>query len=91
MKLGLANLVTMVGALPHGNKGGLLLSAWCAYSYQASCSGRLRPSCLASPWNALSLTVMALCKRFRLFGIVGVSIPGGVAHNIGQFLMAALW
>ena len=39
--------------------------------------------------TALSLTVMALCKRFRLFGMVGVSILGGVAHNIGQFLMAA--
>ena len=37
----------------------------------------------------LSLTVMGVCKKFRLFGMVGVSILGGVAHNIGQFLMAA--
>ena len=39
--------------------------------------------------QGLSLTVMGVCKKFRLFGMVGVSILGGVAHNIGQFLMAA--
>ena len=32
---------------------------------------------------------MGVCKKFCLFGMVGVSILGGVAHNIGQFLMAA--
>ena len=39
--------------------------------------------------TALSLTVMSFSRKFRLFGMVGVSILGGVAHNIGQFLMAA--
>ena len=38
---------------------------------------------------ALSLLVMTLCRRFNLFGIVGVSILGGVFHNVGQFLVAA--
>ena len=38
---------------------------------------------------ALSLLVMWFCRRLSLFDMVGVSILGGVFHNIGQFLMAA--
>lgn len=38
---------------------------------------------------SLSLIVMALLKKSKLFSIVGVSMAGGVAHNLGQVLMAA--
>ncbi len=37
---------------------------------------------------ALSLILMALCKHFRLFSAVGVSVVGGVSHNLGQILVA---
>ena len=36
----------------------------------------------------LSLSVMALLKRAGGFSVVGVSIAGGVFHNIGQLLIA---
>ena len=36
----------------------------------------------------LSLAVMILMKRFRTFSAVGISVLGGVMHNIGQLLMA---
>lgn len=39
---------------------------------------------------ALSLTVMTLMKRFSEFSILGVSVAGGVSHNIGQLIIAAL-
>lgn len=39
---------------------------------------------------ALSLTVMTLMKRFSGFSILGVSVTGGVSHNIGQLIIAAL-
>lgn len=38
----------------------------------------------------LAFAVMALCKRFSLFGTVGVSVLGGVCHNVGQILVACL-
>jgi heptaprenyl diphosphate synthase len=38
----------------------------------------------------LSLSLMALCKHFDLFSTVGVSIIGGVAHNLGQVFVAML-
>ncbi len=40
--------------------------------------------------GALSLVLMILLRRFRLFSTVGVSVAGGVAHNVGQILMA-MW
>lgn len=36
----------------------------------------------------LSLAVMAICKRFGWFSMIGISILGGVMHNLGQVLVA---
>ena len=39
---------------------------------------------------ALSLVVMLLLKKIGRFSITGVSIAGGVSHNIGQIAVAML-
>ncbi len=39
---------------------------------------------------ALSLLVMAALRRANVFSAVGVSVAGGVSHNLGQVLMA-MW
>ena len=36
----------------------------------------------------LSITVMALLKKTKLFSTIGVSIAGGVSHNLGQIIVA---
>lgn len=38
----------------------------------------------------LSLLVMILLRRLRFLSTVGVSVAGGVAHNVGQILVAML-
>ena len=38
----------------------------------------------------LSLTVMALLKKTDGFSVMGVSIAGGVFHNVGQMIVAVL-
>ena len=38
----------------------------------------------------MSLVCMSLVKRYGGFSIVGVSIIGGVTHNLGQILIAVL-
>lgn len=38
----------------------------------------------------LSLTVMAVLRKWNILSIVGVSVAGGVLHNVGQILMAML-
>ena len=39
---------------------------------------------------ALSLFVMTLMKKSSGFSILGISVAGGVSHNIGQLMVAAL-
>ncbi len=38
----------------------------------------------------LSLTVMLILKKTNLFSTVGVSIAGGVSHNVGQIIVAII-
>lgn len=39
---------------------------------------------------ALSLTVMTFMKKKSGFSLLGISVAGGVSHNIGQLIVAAL-
>lgn len=38
----------------------------------------------------ISLIIMVILKKTKLFSIIAVSIAGGLAHNVGQFIVAAL-
>ena len=38
----------------------------------------------------LSLAVMVIMKKINCLSVVGVSVAGGVSHNVGQILMAML-
>ena len=38
----------------------------------------------------LSLLVMSVLKYFKLLSTVGISVAGGVCHNIGQIIVAAI-
>ena len=40
--------------------------------------------------GVLSIVIMWILKKTDLFSIVGVSMAGGVAHNFGQILVAAI-
>ena len=37
---------------------------------------------------SLSLVLMTICKKLNVFSTVGVSIVGGISHNLGQILVA---
>lgn len=38
----------------------------------------------------LSLVIMILAKRGNVFSVTGVSVLGGVSHNVGQIIIAIL-
>ncbi|MBE6631790.1 MAG: Gx transporter family protein [Ruminococcaceae bacterium] len=38
----------------------------------------------------LSLVIMGMLKRSKLLSSVGVSVAGGISHNLGQILVAAM-
>lgn len=88
VKLGLANLVTIIALYGLGVKGAVTVN-FIRILLTGFTFGNMSSILFSGAGAALSLVVMALCKKFRLFGMVGISILGGVFHNIGQFLMAA--
>lgn len=88
VKLGIANLVVIIALYVLGTSyafsiniirilvAGLLFNGvfGALYSLAGAC---------------ISFIVMLMLKKTKLFSIVGVSMAGGVAHNVGQLLVAA--
>ncbi len=89
IKLGLANVIVLIVLYFMGAKSafflslvrillsGLLFAGFAGFLY--SLAGAL-----------LSFGVMALCKRSGIFSITGVSVAGGISHNVGQIAVACV-
>lgn len=87
VKIGLANLVTLVALY--------LLSARDAFWISlvrivltGFTFGNLSMMLYSLGGGLLSLLVMVLCKKNTGLSQVGVSVAGGVSHNLGQLLVA---
>lgn len=89
VKLGLANLVNIVGLYVIGVPGTVAISlvriVLAGFTF-----GNLFSMVYSLAGGALSLGVMVLCRRLDCFSQIGVSVAGGAGHNIGQLLVAAL-
>ena len=87
VKLGLANLVTVLALYKMGTKDAFLLAV-----VRVLVSGFMFGSMFSILYSlaggTLSLVVMSALKRIGGFSVTGVSIAGGVFHNIGQLLVA---
>lgn len=89
VKLGLANLVNVVGLYTVGAVGTAAVSLVriVLVGFTFSNPGAMLYG-LAG--GALSLLAMILARKLDWFGKAGVSILGGIFHNIGQLTVAAL-
>ena len=88
VKLGIANIVTVIALYKYGWKdaaavsviriviAGLLFNGMFGMLY--ALAGAL-----------VSFVGMAVLKKTKIFSIAGVSMAGGVLHNLGQLLVAA--
>ena len=87
VKLGLGNLVVIVALyrLGPGPAAGLSLVRVLLTSLTFGNAYALAYSLAGA---ALSLAVMAALKKLDCFSILGVSIAGGVCHNLGQLGVA---
>ena len=89
VKLGLANLVTLA-ALYLLPVPGAAAVALCRIVLAGFAFGSLSSMLYALCGGVLSFLTMWLFKKLPLFSPVGVSVAGGVAHNIGQLVCAVL-
>ena len=89
IKLGLANLVILLAIYRLGFKYALAINC-----IRIFVTGLLFTGVFGILYSLagglLSLLVMYLMYRTEIFSMVGVSMAGGVAHNLGQLLTACL-
>ena len=89
MKLGLANLAVLFILEKYTWKEAALVSA-VRIVVIGFMFGNLFSILYSLAGAALSLTVMTLMKKKSGFSILGISVAGGVSHNIGQLIIAML-
>lgn len=89
IKLGLANLLIVIFLYKRNAKEALLLSVT-----RIILSGFMFANLFSILYSLsggmLSLVVMAFLKKKEIFSVIGVSIAGGITHNLGQLIVAML-
>ena len=89
VKLGLANLIVVITLYRIGVRESYVLSVL-RVILAGFLFGNLFAILYSLAGGLFSLTVMAFLKKTEKFSVLGVSMAGGVFHNIGQLMMAAI-
>lgn len=89
VKLGFANLIVVIALYKMGIKEAYTLSI-VRVILAGFIFGNLFSILYSLAGGLLSLTMMVVLKKTEKFSVFGVSMAGGVFHNIGQLIMAAI-
>ena len=87
MKLGLANIVVLIALYTGGARAGIMVSV-IRIILVGFTFGNPYSAIYGLSGGILSFVIMFFLKKTDFFGIAGVSMAGGVAHNIGQLFCA---
>lgn len=89
VKLGLANIVILIALYTIGYKGSFVIS--CIRIVLVGFTfGNMFSILYSLAGGILSFIVMSLCKKSNKFSTIGVSVAGGITHNIGQIAVASI-
>ena len=89
IKMGLANIVIIFVLYKIGTKEAILVSLIRVILVSLLFSNVMSMA-YSIAGAVLSLSVMWLLKKTDKFSFVGVSIAGGIMHNVGQIIMAVI-
>ena len=89
MKLGLTNVVVLLALYCMGAKSALAVN-FVRIALVSILFGNGMSFWYSLAGGLLSLAFMFLLEKTKLFSPVGVSMAGGVMHNVGQVTVAAL-
>ena len=89
IKLGLANLVVVLAMYRMNNRSAFYINVIRVFMAGLLFSG-IFGVLYSLAGSLLSFLVMVLLKRTGRFSIIGVSMAGGAAHDLGQLIMAVL-
>lgn len=89
IKMGLANIVIIFVLYKLGTKEAVLVSV-----IRVILVSLLFSNAMAMAYSiagaVLSLVVMWILKKTDKFSVIGVSVAGGIMHNVGQIIMAII-
>lgn len=88
VKLGIANIVVVIALYKFGIKMALTINVIRIFISGFLFSGTFG-ILYSLAGGILSFVAMLIIRKFKCFSIVGVSMTGGVFHNVGQLLTAA--
>ena len=88
VKLGLANLVNIVSLYLIGTGGTIAIALARIVLLTGFAYGNMAMMIYSLAGGALSLALMIFCKKRGWFSQLGISIIGGVGHNVGQLCVA---
>ena len=89
IKLGLANLVVVVALYTMRTRDAFVISI-VRILLVGFTFGNPYSAIYGLAGGLLSFTVMAVLKKLDLFGAFGVSLVGGIMHNVGQLVVAII-
>ena len=89
IKLGFANIMIVMMLYKSSAKEALLLSI-VRIMLSGFLFGNLSSILYSIAGGVLSLGIMTLLKKQGGFSVIGVSVAGGVSHNVGQLIVAML-
>ena len=89
IKMGLANIMIVIMLYKSSAKEALLLSI-VRIMLSGFLFGNLSSILYSIAGGVLSLGIMTLLKKQGGFSVIGVSVAGGVSHNVGQLIVAML-
>lgn len=87
VKLGVANIAIITVMYAIGNKEALIINC-IRITLTAVLFGNFNSFIFSMAGGLLSFVVMVILKRTKTFSIIGVSVAGGVFHNVGQIIAA---
>jgi len=89
IKLGLANIVVLTALYWSGAKDAFVLSL-IRILLVGFTFGNLSTIMFSIAGGLFSWLMMTLCKKSKWFSMIGVSVIGGISHNIGQIVVAII-
>lgn len=91
LKIGLANIVVIFALYSYGLKDAIFISIVRVFVVGLLRTGLFNYPFFFSLSGALiSVLIMGLLKRTKIFSVTGISVCGALSHNIAQILTAYL-
>ncbi|MBR2875882.1 MAG: Gx transporter family protein [Clostridia bacterium] len=88
IKMGLPNIIIVFLLYRFGVKEAATVSFIRVFLVAAFFGGNIMTLAYSTAGAVLSLVLMTLFKKINIFSVVGVSIIGGISHNLGQIMVA---